>query len=463
MFPTNPNNAWSSPSPQETSDTPKILKIFVAITIVFAPLVALCIVCIGAISIRASQSMEAKREATQRREVAKREADFQQKQIREAELKARREEETRPPAEQKRIQDELKKKLAKSPRNRSIEETRKRFAESEAKSASMGNKSPETDSNSDEAIGVPIHSVLPMNVSLHFQTSKVPWGVTELAFSPDGKWLAAWKLDSTLAIFNVQTGKQADLTKELRAYEPKAKLKFAPDGRHLVAAHENGAVTIWSLSERGKVELVDTYTPHAACITSLDLSGDGNLIVTGSDDKSVQMYDRTKREVIWGNNDFRMNVTSVKFVEGTEELLVASIDAISKLSRRDGAVTRSVPIDLFRFPHSIRFTHDSTSLMISIDSTVKFVDVETGKTVDTVECRSVVWNAMMTPDGNKMVCGMSKGVVVWDKKNKQVKFIVPVDDLLHVGVFAISPDQKKLAAIRDSAGSTIKVFAISDW
>ncbi|KAG6333006.1 hypothetical protein ID866_6083 [Astraeus odoratus] len=64
--------------------------------------------------------------------------------------------------------------------------------------------------------------------------------------------------------------------------------KHSPDGRRVVLAIETGQVFIFDL---GSETLTTTYSSHAMTVRSLAWSYDGNLLLTGSDDKRLILHD----------------------------------------------------------------------------------------------------------------------------------------------------------------------------
>ena len=89
-----------------------------------------------------------------------------------------------------------------------------------------------------------------------------PEGVGEVAFSPDGAWLAAAYPDG-VRLFDPSTGR---LLLHLRASDPgyAIRLAFSPDGRYL-AAHTSGMIRVWAvdpdlLAEIGRQDVTRSLT-----------------------------------------------------------------------------------------------------------------------------------------------------------------------------------------------------------
>jgi WD40 repeat protein len=111
-----------------------------------------------------------------------------------------------------------------------------------------------------------------------------------VAFSPDGRRLAMGAERNTVKIRDLQTGK------ELQLWGHKGEvytLAFSPDaeGRWVASAGEDSVVRVWD-SHTGK--LVRNFRSHTGLVSSLSFSPDGRLLVSGSRDHTVKVWDLTQ-------------------------------------------------------------------------------------------------------------------------------------------------------------------------
>lgn len=70
-------------------------------------------------------------------------------------------------------------------------------------------------------------------------------GVTSVAISPDGRWVAAGSLDMVVRIWDAQTG---NLVERLRGHKDSVySVAFSPDGRGLVSGSLDKSLKYWDI------------------------------------------------------------------------------------------------------------------------------------------------------------------------------------------------------------------------
>jgi WD40 repeat protein/DNA-binding SARP family transcriptional activator len=103
-----------------------------------------------------------------------------------------------------------------------------------------------------------------------------------VAWSPDGRWLATASDDGSARIWNGQTG---ELRFALLSHENTIQdLAWSPDGTRLVTASDDGTAKVWSITEGGPRELLSLSAQDTRSgMRAVAFSPDGDRVMTGDE------------------------------------------------------------------------------------------------------------------------------------------------------------------------------------
>lgn len=121
-----------------------------------------------------------------------------------------------------------------------------------------------------------------------FSGQKIPWlaqvgEVLTLAFSPDGRWLAAGNGDGTAQILDAATGREVVKVAHEDDVEVAA---FSPDSQWLATGSDDNTVRIWEAATGQEM----VRLKHENSILGLAFSSDGHWLVTGSSDGTIRKW-----------------------------------------------------------------------------------------------------------------------------------------------------------------------------
>jgi len=110
--------------------------------------------------------------------------------------------------------------------------------------------------------------------------------LTGVAFSPDGRWIAAGSHAATVSIWDAATGSRRWL---LSGHEGiVALLDFSRDSRRLATASLDGTARIWDVATG---QSLYTLIGHSGAVWCAVFSPDGKTLATGSGDHTVRLWD----------------------------------------------------------------------------------------------------------------------------------------------------------------------------
>jgi WD40 repeat protein len=172
-------------------------------------------------------------------------------------------------------------------------------------------------------------------------------GVTQLAVSPNGRFLASVgnpsAEDGDLRIWDLDRGcERYRLAVHLQA---KHYPVFSPDGRWLAAAsgrpgvrNSSGEVQVWEVLTG---RLLGSLTGHKEQVTALAFSVDSRMLASGSQDRTVRLWDLASRQECQRLQGHEGTILSLAFSPDNLRLAASSPDApvyiwdVAALTQRD--------------------------------------------------------------------------------------------------------------------------------
>ncbi|MCA2683350.1 MAG: hypothetical protein IM504_07275 [Microcystis sp. M038S2] len=234
-------------------------------------------------------------------------------------------------------------------------------------------------------------------------------------------------------------------------------VSFSPDGKTLATGSEDKTIKLWNV-ETG--EEIGTLSGHNGSVYSVSFSSDGKTLATGSEDKTIKLWNVETGEEIGTLTRHPSSVYSVSFSSDGKTLATGSYDGTIKLwngSTGQEIRTLSGPNDIV---WSVSFSPDGKTLATgSEDNTIKLWDVETGQEIRTLSGHNdYVLSVSFSPDGKTLATGSEdKTIKLWNVETGQEIGTLRGHNGIVLSV-SFSSDGKTLAT--GSRDNTIKLWNV---
>lgn len=171
-------------------------------------------------------------------------------------------------------------------------------------------------------------------------TLQQPSGITRLAISPGGAFIATAGYDSKVRLWLLPEGK---LVKELSGHEGTVwALGFSPDGKTLASSGEDAVIRLWDV-ETGQP--ISSLSGHTRNVWDVQFSPDGNTLASGGFDKTIRIWDAASGKLLHTMTDHTEAIVSLAFSPNGRMLVSTSDDKTIRIWRtRDWQLMRTLEV-----------------------------------------------------------------------------------------------------------------------
>ncbi|KAJ7166772.1 hypothetical protein C8R46DRAFT_951385, partial [Mycena filopes] len=235
---------------------------------------------------------------------------------------------------------------------------------------------------------------------------------------------------------------------------------FSPDGTRIVSGSNDKTVRVWDTETQAQIGA--PLEGHTGTVSSVAFSPDGARIVSGADDKTVRVWDTEAQTQIGAPLEGHTGtVSSVAFSPDGTRIVSGSYDNTVRVWDTETQTQIGAPLEGHTGGvSSVAFSPDGTRIVSgSYDNTVRVWDTETQTQIGApLEGHTGgVSSVAFSPDGTRIVSGSNdKTVRVWDTET-QAQIGAPLEG--HTGTVssvAFSPDGAHI--VSGSSDDTVRVW-----
>jgi WD40 repeat protein/tRNA A-37 threonylcarbamoyl transferase component Bud32 len=151
--------------------------------------------------------------------------------------------------------------------------------------------------------------------------------VTDLAFSPDGRWVLTASADHTVRVWDAASG-AARFDIPLRHDNSVLRASFSGDGGRIVTASADRTARVWDATTGRRIA---TLEGHEAVVRDAQFSPNGRRVVTASDDKTARLWDAATGERLGAPLPHEGAIVRASFHPDGQQVLTASEDGSARI------------------------------------------------------------------------------------------------------------------------------------
>ena len=283
--------------------------------------------------------------------------------------------------------------------------------------------------------------------------------ITRLSFNPDGTTFVSECADTTVRLWNIETGEYKDIRTEDSTAEIYS-LSMSPDSTTIASGSNDGIIRLWDTRTGQRKKML---TEHASIVSALSFSHDGATLASGAWDNTIRLWDPhtgQQHDILRGH---RGSINSLSYSPDGETLASGDSKGDIRLwdvrTRQQKNLLKGHTSQVY----SVAFSPDGQTLASGEhDKIIYLWDVHTGERKKTITDHTHYVSAVLfSPDGKTLISGSWDNTIrFWDAHTGEYKKTLISDT---VSCLALSPDGKTLASGSVFSYQDSAITPISLW
>jgi WD40 repeat protein len=185
---------------------------------------------------------------------------------------------------------------------------------------------------------------------------------------------------------------------------------FSHDGTLVISGSDDNTVRIWDTSSGACLKMLKG---HSSSVSSVAFSHDGTLVISGSDDNTVRIWDAGSGACLKTLKGHSSWVSSVAFSHDGTQVVSGSGDMTVKIwDAGSGACLKTLK-GHSSWVSSVAFSHDGMQVVSgSVDKTVKIWDAGSSACLKTLNVGQIVYNVAFDTTSSYFLTDI--GTISWD-------------------------------------------------
>ncbi len=291
------------------------------------------------------------------------------------------------------------------------------------------------------------------------------WYVNGLSISPDGKFVISASFDQKMRLWDLQRGECVRLFQKDTdfvigtAFNPDGSyalppdihffaVAITPDGRQAVSASTDGVLRLWDLQSG---ECLRTFEGHESAVIDVAVSPDGRHIISTSEDKTLRLWDLQSGKSLRIFDGHESAVHGIAISPDGRHIISASDDKTLRLwDLQSGECLRTFDGHTAGVS-GVAISPDGRYIIsASGDKTVRLWDLQGGEGRSTSEGHTDwILDVAISPDGRHVIsASYDKTLRLWDLQSGKILRTFKEHETIVYDV-AITPDGKYVISASD--------------
>ncbi|KAH9009494.1 hypothetical protein EDB85DRAFT_2298559 [Lactarius pseudohatsudake] len=281
--------------------------------------------------------------------------------------------------------------------------------------------------------------------------------VSALPFAPSGSPVSAGYSSSFPRILRVERGRISHWPSSEMVIPSSGgqilSISISSDGQRIVTGSDDRTIRVWD-ANTGETE-AGPFTGHTSSVNSVAFSPDGQRIVSGSHDRTIRVWNASTGEMeagpFTGHTDW---VNSVAFSPDGQRIVSGSHDGTIRVWNASTGETEAGPFTGHtNSVKSVAFSPDGQRIVSgSNDGTIRVWNASTGETEAGPFTGHTDWvkSVAFSPDGQRIVSGSRDGTIrVWNASTGETEAGPFTGHTHSVNSVAFSPDGQRIVSGSD--------------
>jgi RNA polymerase sigma factor (sigma-70 family) len=272
-----------------------------------------------------------------------------------------------------------------------------------------------------------------------------------LAFSVDGKVLAATNQDGTILLFDTATGKRLCQVKSMADPPRIGPLAFSPDGKYLAWQADYGKVHLWNPKTKQHVRTLTAKDDDPSApvrFAKISYSPNGKLLAAAAGPDHIAVWDTESGKLVTSLRGHNHCNPPIVFSPDSQTIAVSSKPVVQIFDAHTGKRLRGFDTDQ-KWALTLAFSPDGKTIATGAESRIVLSDVKSGKETGRLSSPAFriggVLDVSFTPDGKSLVSADEDGrVIVWDLGAGKERFVLDSHGWIGRSL-ALTPDGKTVA------------------